>query len=408
MTRVLLSAYTCEPHRGSEPEVGWNMADQLSRFFEVWVLTRAEHQGPIEEELARNPRPNLHFIYYETPYWMRFYRKRGSPRGLRLHYYLWQIMAYFHARSLNLDFDVVHHITYVKYYNPSFVSSLPQPFIWGPVGGGETTPPAFYSALSSKGQLIERLRDVGRAMGHNDPFVRMTAKQASIAFATTPETAHHIGRLGVKRVEVLPAIAMSDVDFELLSGLPVRKDGPFRILSMGRLLDWKGFHMGLQAFAKITDDHPDAEMWIVGDGQQRAELEATAAVLGVADRVTFFGNLPREDALQKIAACDVLVHPSLHDSGAGVVMEAMAAARPVVCLALGGPAVQVTAETGYAIEATTPTDVIEKMALALGDLADDPVRRRRMGAAAQARIREVFSWNAKGDILADYYKQVLS
>ena len=64
---------------------------------------------------------------------------------MQIHYYLWQIQAYFKAFRLHqeIEFDVVHHVTFVKYSTPSFLSLLPVPFVWGPVGGGESAPKTF-------------------------------------------------------------------------------------------------------------------------------------------------------------------------------------------------------------------------------------------------------------------------
>ena len=67
--RILLSAYTCAPGEGSEPEVGWNVAVGLARHHDVWVLVRSMHRPRIEAALAAAPVPGLRFVYYEVPMW---------------------------------------------------------------------------------------------------------------------------------------------------------------------------------------------------------------------------------------------------------------------------------------------------------------------------------------------------
>jgi len=69
---VLISAYTCEPHKGSEPWVGWNWSRQIAKFAEAWVIIRANNGDVIEEELKKNPVPNMHFVYVDLPKRMRF------------------------------------------------------------------------------------------------------------------------------------------------------------------------------------------------------------------------------------------------------------------------------------------------------------------------------------------------
>lgn len=110
--KILVSAYACEPGKGSEPGVGWNWVKQLARFHDVWVLTRTNNREPIERALAQEPMANVHWVYFDLPRWARFWKK--GRRGVHLYYYLWQIGAYFVGRRLHnqVKFDLVHHITF--------------------------------------------------------------------------------------------------------------------------------------------------------------------------------------------------------------------------------------------------------------------------------------------------------
>ena len=104
----------------------------------------------------------------------------------------------------------------------------------------------------------------------------------------------------------------------------------------------------------------------------------------------------------------MLVHPSLHESGGLVCVEAMATGRPVICLDLGGPAVQVTAETGFKIPAHTPEQAIEDLNQAMTCLAKDADVWLRLSQGAQARVKAQFSWKAKGLDLNRTYENILS
>ncbi|MBV9771593.1 MAG: glycosyltransferase family 4 protein [Bryobacterales bacterium] len=171
------------------------------------------------------------------------------------------------------------------------------------------------------------------------------------------------------------------------------------------MLHWKGFEFGLRAFAMLAKDQVPAEYWLIGDGPYRARLAVIAAELGIADRVHFWGKLDRPDVLAKVAECDVLVHPSLHDSGGWVCLEAMAAGRPVVCLDLGGPSVQVTTETGFRIPADDPESAVLEIAAVLQRLAENPELRINMGASARGHIREHFTWECTLHKASNMYRR---
>lgn len=404
--KILISAYSCEPGRGSEPGVGWNIAREIAKYHQVWVLTRPDESGEvIEAELKRNPIPNLHFVYLNLPLVGGFWRLNQSG-AMQLHYYFWQIQAYFVARRLHrqISFDVAHHVTFVRYSCPSFLSLLPIPFAWGPVGGGESVPKAFWQDFSLKNKLYETLRSIWREIGERDPFTRLTARRSAIAYATTQDTACRVSQMQAAQVKILNESGLSQTDIERLDRVPLPDSQPVRFISIARLLHWKGFHLGLQAFAQAN--LPDAEYWIVGDGSEWDRLHALAKKLGIDSQVKFWGRLPREEVLQKLAVASVLVHPSLHDSGGWVCLEAMAAKRPVICLDLGGPAEQVTVATGFKIPAQNREDAIAKIAAAMVRLASDPGLRVRMGLAGQRRVKDYYTWEVKGKLLSQLYRDL--
>ncbi len=401
--KILISAYACEPGKGSEPGVGWNFAVHMARHHDIWVLTRANNRPVIEPELARRPIPSLHFVYYDLPRWARFW-KRGQ-RGVQLYYYLWQLGALGVARRLHAEvgFDLVHHVTFVCYWKPTFLPWLGIPYVLGPLGGGESAPKAFWPSLGLRGIVYEAVRETARWLGERDPLVRRSVREALVVLATTPETAARAEQLGAGMVKCVSQVALPKEELTVLAALPDPPPSPTRFLGLGRLLGWKGQHLGLEAFARAKLE--DAEYWIVGDGPERRRLERLVRHLGVGDRVRFFAQVPREQVLELLSEVHALVHPSLHDSGGWVCLEAMAAGRPVICLDLGGPAMQVTEETGFRVAATSPAVAITGLANAMRALATDLALRSRMGAAARERAR-AFAWAQRVRQVADWYNVV--
>ena len=404
--KVLLSAYQCEPGQGSESGVGWAWAQQTARFHEVWVLTLRDRRPAIESALSVHPLPNAHFVYLDLPRWRKI--TRMGRLGGNIFYYSWQIAAYFVGRRLHRQegFDLVHHVTYVSYWRPSFLALLPAPFIWGPVGGGESAPRAFWPSFSLRGKIFELARDLARRMGERDPFVRHTARKATLGLAETEETTKRMRMLGCRRVSVFPASGLAQEEIRRLSSIPLCHSSRFRLISIGRFLHWKGFQLSVRAFAEFHRQFPGSEYWLIGDGPERRRLERLARDSGVAGDVTFWGSIPRWQVLERLGECDALVHPSLHDAGGWVCLEAMAAGRPVICLDLGGPGLEVTENTGIKVPATSPEQVVQDLAEAFCKLASDPDLRARLSLGARKRVEEHFNWEKKGLFMTKLYQSL--
>jgi glycosyltransferase involved in cell wall biosynthesis len=302
-----------------------------------------------------------------------------------------------------VGFDAVHHLTFGTYWLPSFLPLLSVPFVWGPVGGAESMPRSFRNALSVQGRMYELLRDVARSVGNVNPLVRMNARRTTLVLAKTEDTKRCLTALGARRVLVCSEVGLTTDEIDSLSASPANQGAPFRLLSLGRLIHWKGFELGLTAFAKFHQDFPGSEYWIVGDGPERKRLEGVARKLGVAESVRFWSGMSRARALEKLLECDVLVHPSLHDSGGWVCIEAMAAGRPVLCLDLGGPATQVTEATGFKISAVSPQQAVRELTWALNQMATNSEFREELSRGARKRVREHFTWEKKAELAKEIY-----
>jgi glycosyltransferase involved in cell wall biosynthesis len=161
--------------------------------------------------------------------------------------------------------------------------------------------------------------------------------------------------------------------------------GAFVAGTVGRLDPVKNLRVMLQAHALLLEKHPDARAVIVGDGPERAALEAHAADLGIAGSVVFAGY--RSDVRALMAAFDAYVNTSTYEGVSLTILEAMATSLPVVAVPVGGnPEVVIDHETGVLVPPSA-----RAVADALSLLVLDPRRRRRMGDAGRWRVIRHFS-----------------
>ena len=167
-----------------------------------------------------------------------------------------------------------------------------------------------------------------------------------------------------------------------------------RILSIGRLIEFKGFHHLIAACAELTKRGLAFECEIIGEGPWRPQLEAQIAGANLGERVRLLGALPQEEVLRKLRASDIFALPCVVDrNGASdvfptVILEAMASAKPVVSTRLAGVPEQIEdGKTGLLV--TSGDDAA--FAGALARLVTSPELRRSLGAAARDRIENEFA-----------------
>ena len=166
-----------------------------------------------------------------------------------------------------------------------------------------------------------------------------------------------------------------------------------RILSIGRLIEFKGFRDLIVACAELKKRNIEFECKIIGDGPLRNALQNAIAAAGLDEIVELLGALPQEEVIPYLADCDVFALASVVDSkGASdilptVILEAMATARPVVSTRLAAiPEMVCNGESGLLV---SPGDV-EELANALESLLRDPQLRVRLGAAGRRNVEDKF------------------
>ncbi|MCG7587660.1 glycosyltransferase family 4 protein [Photobacterium sp. OFAV2-7] len=392
--RILLSAYACEPDKGSEPGVGWNWATELSaQKNEVWVITRTNNRDSIEKEMEANPRDNLHFIYYDLPRWIQQCKKKFL--GVHLYYFLWQVGIFTLARSLvkNITFDVIHHVTFVSVRQPSFLGLLGSPFIFGPVAGGEQAPMILRKAFPWRGWFVDAFRDLANAYVKISPLMRITFHSAEIIYVTSEQSRRLIPKRYQEKTVVKLAIGTDSQHPNHHHELSSESIGPVRVLYVGQLLYWKGVHLALRSFSHFLKGSPDSRLTIVGRGPEEKRLRKLARHLNIDHAVEWQKWLPRSELDKVYQQHHALLFPSLHDSGGMVVLEAMNSGLPVVCLDLGGPGCTVNSSCGYKIDTTdrSEKEVVFALSEALSNLFHSPQHQMKLSQGATEQAKS-FGW----------------
>lgn len=329
--RAVVFAYACEPGRGSEPGAGWGVVRALAEAADCTVLVGPAHADGVRRWAQSHPGEAAHLRFVVVPE-ARWPRPAGRGRlGWFMAYLRWLPNAERVARRLHAErpFDVACHAAYSTYWLPTPAVALGIPTVWGPVGGAVTTPAGLWPALGWRGIGGEVVDRVAVRLFALLPAARRAARRATVRVVQNAETRDQLPAALRARAWVLNHALLTELP-------PTPVDVPARgrtLLCAGALEARKGARLAIRALAHAP---PDVRLTVVGDGPERQALERLAARLGVADRVTFLGAVPRERLFALLDTAAAAVFTGLREEGGLALAEAMLRGAPVVVLAHGG------------------------------------------------------------------------
>ena len=270
------------------------------------------------------------------------------------------------------------------------------------VGG----PKRIFLAAHGRELLLQPMSRSPKAQQAYDALRRKMVARADHAFPVSRYTAGLLGDLGVPEDRI--TVVGNGTDPERFVPMDVSAaraslglDQARVILTVGRLTPRKGIDTVIRALPSVIERVPNAVYMVVGEGEDRARLEALAAEMGVTDHVLFEGSVPFSQLPSTYNLCDVFVTPSRSAppsvEGFGIVfLEVNACGKPVIGARSGGiPDAIVDGETGLLVEPDDEPGLAE----ALISLLSDPARCRALGDAGRARVEQACTWDVAHDAL---------
>jgi glycosyltransferase involved in cell wall biosynthesis len=399
----LLSAYACEPHRGSEQGRGWHWAKSLARYgHEVVVLTTPNGRPAIEAELAAEPLPTLQMRYVDIPEVERYLR---GERAVLARYLGWQWRAYQLARTLVSErrFDLVHHVTLGSLHRGSLLWRLGLPFVFGPMGGGQTAP-AQLREFYGEGWAKEAMRSFGtrRLMRLDLPAV-LSVRNAQLVLCKNRETEQLARRLGARNAKLFLDVGIESN--QIPAEPPVRQPSEvLRLLWVHRIYPQKGLPLALRAVAAVPPDVP-LKLTLVGGGPLEDRIPAMVNALGLRNRVEHLGKLAFDEVKRRYLTSDALLFTSLRDTFGAQLTESLAYGLPIILLSQAGARDHVPAAASIKVPVTTPQRVVAELAAAIERLYRNPDEREAMGRAGWEFARA--NYDRKAEVATELYGELL-
>ena len=399
MKTVLLSAFACDPSKGSEPGYGYSYADGIQKSGNrVVCITRSKGRSEIEKRLRH---PDLIFEYIDLPFGLDNLYTLSRPT-MYLHYLIWQWMAYRRAKHLNKihSFDIIHHVTWGSLQLGSFLYKLDIPFVFGPVGGGQAAPVAFKKYFKEYWNVEVKRELTSKWLARINPGLKNMLVKAKHVIVSNKETSQLAYNLGAKNVNFLFDVSLPDNFFPI--NIPVKEESKkLRLLWVGRLLPRKGILLVTEVM-ELLKEYNDISLTILGDGEMRGHLENDLIVRQLSN-VDFLGSVPYEKVKEFYASHDIFFFTSLRESGGVQLVEAMAFGLPVITLELHGQDAIVNSEVGIKCKAITPDETVLELKNAILSLYNDRNKLRIMGNAAFVYAKKQTWENQINRIIKNFY-----
>jgi glycosyltransferase involved in cell wall biosynthesis len=414
---VLILAETANPEWASVPLIGWSLSHAISKQVSAHVVTQVRNRGAflragltegkdftaIDNEWIASP---MHFLAST----LRGGKGKGwttSTAFSSLSYYSFEseVWRRFKSRIANREFDLVHRVTPVSPTSPSPIAKklarYKIPFVVGPLNGGLPWIREFRDRQMSEHDWLSDIRSVYKLL----PDYRSTRRYSAALICGSRHTLEEMPRWVREKCIYVPE---NGVD---LTRFPARKKEeaglPLRAAFVGRLVPYKGVDLLLLAAVDFLK-RKQLELHIIGDGPERANLEAIAKELAVADYVVFHGWLDHMDVQSKLNDCDFTVLPSVREFGGGVVIESMALGLPPIVANYGGPAELVNDSTGVRVAFSDKDSLTEGLRVAISTFIKSPERLRPLGAAGRNFVERKLTWEMKAKQILKIYEAILT
>lgn len=393
--KIFISAYACEPYKGSEPGIGWSFVNEMAKYHDVHVLTRANNQQVIESAVSSLNNPNLSFHYYDVPKSISFWKKKR--RGYQIYYYLWQILAYRKYKDFvnNSGFDIVHHLTFGADWMPSLFMKCKPYTIWGPIGS-EDIPKFVYDKLPLRLKVKESIRSIiKKFFYHVEPLRKASLKHADLILSHSSEYAKYKYPVRYKnkvQKQIQTGLNTNEPEYEMVKGYAPQNSGTTRLIIASELVDWKGVVISAEVFGRIASNRDDVELVVLGEGPEKQRMIDVFSRYKVLEKVIFKGFVDKQKLVKELYQADILLYPAYHHGLATIILQAMYCYLPIISMHGDIISEVVKGKCGLITLSNRYEDIVFELESNTNELIVNLEMRNRLSNNAHALAKSEYSW----------------
>lgn len=413
---ILVLAYMVSPYRGSEYSVAWNYITNISEYNNLTVLygTSGNHLGDntdLEEYLRTNSVPNVDFIFVKPDKMAMALNWLNTHDILRYTFYLaynaWHKQVYRIAKRIvdTQNIDLIHYLGPIGYREPGYLWKLNRPYMWGPIAGTGNYPYVLRKCLSMKSFIKYQTKSIINdfQLKHSKRLKRALSACDVLLTATTEAQDKFM------RIHNRPSVYLPENGIVAANSLDSIADkfrgGVIELVFIGRIDGLKNLGLLLAALTKI-DDIGKLHLNIVGDGTERAKLEAYARMHGLSERLTWHGQQKREKVFEILDKSHLHVITSLQEGNATVVFEAMAHGVPTLTLDHCGMHDTICDDCGFKIPIVSYEQVVADITDTLQRCIDNPDILKTK-AEETVKCAENYLWDKRKPVFLECYDEAI-
>lgn len=393
---ILYIAYSCDPYKGSEDQIGWQVPVESSKNNKVYVITKEEQRSSIESYLSTHKLTNLEFYFIDIP---QLYKNvfKGFMYSGRLNVWHKRVLPLAKKLCREEKIDIIHQITPVEFRAVGSYGKIENvKFVCGPLGGGEFLPKGLrYYAREHK--LVEAIR---KLMNYWCRCVLKTTGKLKLCDYIMFANQETKDFLKTKvRDELVTEIGMKMPENRECGDTHSKSHCAF--LVAGRLVYRKGHEYLLDALSQIPK-MLEYNCRIVGDGPEMKNLRCICNDdESLSKHVTFTGSIPYEQMEKEYQNADVLIMPSIRETTGSVLLEAMAHKLPIITINKFGGAMVLDDETGWLYNGNTQEEYIQNLVEVMKECIKNPPEVKRRGENAYKKSLD-YTWTKK----LEHYNQI--
>ncbi len=400
--RLLIVAPSLDGNDIGEVEWAFNWTKALSQQADVTILATTRIGAvPLAQQL-----PGARVVTWPEPAFLyQKFERFNSLAKPSLPLFNLQVRRWLRkARARGEAFDIGHQLLPQAMRYATALRGSGIPYVVGPLGGALNTPAGFRDEVRQSTSLASRLRALDHFRLRRDPWLRASYAGADLVLGVAPYVADELKSIRIQRFH-----ATLERGYDTFPPERVRcpKSGHLNLLHVGRVVRTKGLRDVVRAMAQLRD-LPGVRLTSAGDGEDLNACKAEAECLGVADRITFLGRIPRAAVEEEYAKADVFCFPSFREPMGGVFFEAMAHGLAVIAASRGGPDFIIDESCGIRLTVNTPEQFASNIASAIRDLAGDPSKCIALGAGARKRLKSFGSWEDRAAEMINEYHEILA